>query len=206
VKISRIEVQKKNKDRCSIFIDGKFKFGLDKNLTVQYGLFEGAEISQEEINKILHQAEKTKIMNRAFKILHYRQRTVKEIRNRLVRIGFNDLIINEVIDELIADRTLDDERFARAFVNDHTNLKLKGNYFITRELTKKGITQETISRLLAGRDEEQLITEYIEKKARTLNVDEQKDRQKLVRRLLNRGFTPDLVYGIIKKKEEEMRS
>ena len=202
MKISKIKTQKKNSDRCSIFIDGKYKFGLTKELVVQYGLYEGAEITEQEINEILHKDEKGKIMNRAFKILHYRQRSVEELRNRLLKIGYEGLLVDEVITSLIADRTLDDERFARAFVNDHTAIKPKGNHYIINELTKKGIDKETIERLLDDRDEKQMIIEYIEKKARNLDIHDRKDRQKLLRRLLTRGFTAGLVYEIINAKNE----
>lgn len=198
MKISKIETQKKNSDRCSIFIDGKFKFGLTKELVIKYGLCEGAEITEQEINKILHSSEKIKIMNRAFKILRYRQRSVQELRSRLLSIGYDVPLVDDVIDALVIDNTLDDERFARAFVNDYTNLKPKGNRFIINELTKKGIAKETIVRLLDKRNEEQLIKEYIEKKAHNLDMHDRKDRQKLLRRLLNRGFTSNLVYDIIK--------
>jgi len=201
VKISKIEIQKKNSDRCSIFINGKFKFGLPKDLVIKYGLYEGDEITEQEINKILQSSEKLKIMSRACKILHYRQRSVQELRSRLLSIGYDVLLVDDVIDVLVTDNTLDDERFARAFVNDYTSLKPKGNRFIINELTKKGIDKETIVRLLDMRNEEQLIRAYIEKQARNLDVHDRKDRQKLLRRLLNRGFTSSLVYDIIDKRD-----
>ena len=200
MKISKIQTQKKNSDRCSIFIDGVFKFGLTKELVIQSGLYEGAEINEKEIEKILYQAETLKVMNRALKIMHYCQRSVKELRMRLLKIGFDETHVDDVIHELIADRTLDDERYARAFVHDYTSLKPKGNRFIINELSKKGIQREIIEKLLKDRDETQMITEYIEKKAGNLDIHDRKDRQKLLRRLLNRGFSSDLVYDIVRTK------
>jgi regulatory protein len=197
VKISKIEPQKKNKQRCSIFIDGEFRVGLTKEIVVRYNLHEGLEITDREFDEILHQAEKGKIANRAFKILHYRERSVDELRTRLIRIGFDDQLVDELVDELIADKTLDDERFANAFVNDYTNLKPKGNRFILSELNKKGIAKEIIARLLSTRDERTMIRQYVEKKASSLDIKNPKQRQRLVRRLLTRGFTPSIVYEII---------
>ncbi len=201
MKISKIEPQKKNKQRCSIFIDGEFRVGLTKEIVVRYNLHEGLEITDREFDEILHQAEKGKIANRAFKILRYRERSVDELRARLIRIGFDGQLVDELVNELIADKTLDDERFANAFVNDYTNLKPKGNRFILSELNKKGIAKEIIARLLSTRDERKMIRQYVEKKASSLNIKKTKERQKLVRRLLTRGFTPDIVYDIIKKEE-----
>ena len=200
MKISKIKTQKKNSNRCSVFIDGVFRFGLTKELVIQYGLYEGAEISENDIEKILNQAEKVKIMGRALKIMHYRQRSVKELRMRLLNIGYDEIHVDDVIRELIEDRTLDDERFARAFVHDYTSLKPKGNRYIINELIKKGISKEIIDRLLKDRDEKKMIIEYIEKKARNLNMQDRKDRQKILRRLLNRGFSSELVYDIVRTK------
>ena len=201
MKISKIEPQKKNKKRCSIYIDGEFKFGLTKELVLKYDLNEGDEITEEDIKNVLLEEEKHKIIQRAFKILHYRERSVRELRDRLMRIGFDNSLVDEVIAELIADKTLDDERFARAFVNDYTSLKPKGNRFILSELTRRGVAREIITNLLDTRDEGELIRNYIEKKASNLDMKNPKERQKLVRRLLTRGFTPDIVYDMIKKEE-----
>jgi len=201
VKISKIEPQKKNKKRCSIYIDGEFKFGLTKELVLKYDLNEGDEITEEDIKNVLLEEEKHKIIQRAFKILHYRERSVRELRDRLMRIGFDNSLVDEVIAELIADKTLDDERFARAFVNDYTSLKPKGNRFILSELTRRGVAREIITNLLDTRDEGELIRNYIEKKASDLDMKNPKERQKLVRRSLTRGFTPDIVYDMIKKEE-----
>lgn len=197
MKISRIEPQKKNKNRCSIYIDGEFRFGLTKDLVLKYDLQEGEEISDQEIQNILFQEEKVKIRNRAFKILHYRQRSVQELKNRLINIGFNQSLVDEVIDDFIADKTLDDERFARAFVSDYTKLKPKGNKFIYYELMKKGISKEIITRLISERNEKELVKMFVQKKLHNLNKSNPKERQKIIRRLLSHGFTPSVVYEII---------
>ena len=81
--------------------------------------------------------EKVKIRSRAYKILHYRERSIKELKHRLLHIGFDQLLVDEVIDDFVSDKTLDDERFARAFVSDYTKLKPKGNRFIYNELIKE---------------------------------------------------------------------
>jgi regulatory protein len=199
VKISKIEPQKKNKNRCSIYINGEFRFGLTKDLVLKYDLHEGYEITKSEIEDILLNEEKLKIKARAFRILNYRDRSVKELRIRLTVIGFDKLLVDEVIDDFVKDNTLDDERFARAFVSDYTKLYPKGNRFILSELTRRGVDREIITNLLDTRDEGELIRNYIEKKAGNLAIKNPKERQKLIRRLLTRGFTPSLVYEIIKE-------
>jgi regulatory protein len=197
VKISKIEPQKKNKKRCSIYIDGQFRFGLSKELVLKFDVKEDDEITETQINDILLQEEKGKIRNRAFKILRFRQRSITELRKRLISIGFDTPLVDDVIEELRADNTLNDEQFAQAFIGDYTSLKPKVNKFIVRELLKRGIAKDIILELIDNRDERTLIKCFIEKKLSHFDKTKPKERQKIIRRLLYHGFTPDIIYDVI---------
>ena len=197
MKISKVEPQKKNRNRCSIFIDGEYRFGLSKNLVLKYDLKEGDEIDEDLIKNVLQEAEKEQIKQRAYKILHYRERSAEELKGRLIKIGFDQNLVNDVIKDFIGDKTLDDERFAKALVHDYTHLKTKGNRFLIQELRKKGIIQEIIQAAIQGRDEKNLAKQFFEKKLSHLKKQDPKERQKIIRRLLSRGFTPTVVYEIL---------
>ncbi len=200
MKISKIEPQKRNKNRCSIYINGEFKFGLTKAIVLKYDLQEGNEISEEEISNIFRQEEKDKIRSRAFRILQYRERSIQELRKRLINIGFDPPLVEEIIEDFVNDNTLNDERFARAFVTDYTKLKPKGNRFIYNELIKRGISKEVITELLSKRDEKKLVENFARKKLKHLKKADYKDRQKMARRLLNHGFTASVVYEVLDEK------
>lgn len=206
MKISKIEPQKRNKSRCSIYIDGEFKFGLTKALVLKHGLQEGNEINEDEITNILLNEEKEKIRNRAFRILQYRERSVLELRRRLITIGFDPSLVEEIIEDLVNDDTLNDERFARAFVNDYTRLKPKGNRFVYNELIKRGISRDLANELLSKRDEKGLIRNFVRKKIKNFNIGSYKERQKIIRRLLNHGFTTSTVYEVLDEKTRPLSS
>jgi regulatory protein len=197
VKISKIEPQKKNKNRCSIYINGEFKFGLTKDLVLKYDLGEGDEITDDEIKNVLLEEEKQKIKQRAFRILHYRDRSAQELKKRLIRIGFDQSLVDQVIEDFVEDKTLDDERFIKAFINDYTKLKPKGNIFIIHELRKRGFSREMVIKMLNNRDEKSIIKSFIQKKLSHLDKNNPKVRQKIIRRLLSRGFTPNIVYDVL---------
>ena len=202
MKISKIEPQKKNKNRSSIYIDGEFAFGLSNEVLVKFDLHEGDQIDNELIQNVLLEREKQMIRTRAFRLLRYRSRSIQELKSRLLRIGFDHELIAGVIDELVQDKTLDDERFAQAYVADYTKLKPKGNIFIQRELAKMGVAEDVIERLVKKRDEKCIVEGFVQKKLSQLNVNDPKDRAKAIRRLLTRGFTPGVVYDVIKEYEE----
>lgn len=202
MKISKIEPQKKNKNRSSIYIDEKFAFGLSNEVLVKFDLHEGDEIDHDTAQNVLLEREKQMIRARAFRLLRYRSRSIQELRTRLSRIGFDEELVADVIEELIMDNTLDDEKFARSYIADYTTLKPKGNIFIRRELMKMGVANEIIERLVNKRDEKYLVECYVKRKLSDLNVENPKDRAKAIRRLLTRGFTPGIVYDVIGKHEE----
>ncbi len=200
MKISKITPQKRNKNRCSVYIDGQYRFGVTKDLVLKYDLKEDDEITEDEIQNVLLHDEKEKIRGRAYRLLSYRERSAREMRERLLRVGYDSALVEEVIHDLIADDTLNDERFASLFVKDYTHLTPKGNRFIVHELTKKGIARETIEKALKARDERDLMQQFIQKKLRGLDPKDFKDRQKIARRLLQRGFTPHIVYDALNQR------
>jgi len=202
LKISKIEVQKRNKKRSSIFVDGEFKFGLSNDIILKYDLKEGDEISESEINELLLAEEKERLKKRAFRFLRYRSRSVAEMRERLLRLGYEPEIVSDVIDELITEGTLNDRRFIQEFVSDYTNLKPKGNYFIIRELKKKGIAEDEIKEALNSRDEQKIVEDLLKTKMKDLDLKNPKERAKIIRRLLSRGFTPEVVYEVLNEQME----
>jgi len=202
VKISKIEPQKKNKKRSTIYINGSFAFGLSNEIILKFDLHEDDQIDDETIQNILLEQEKQKIRERALRILHYRKRSVQELKTRLTKVGFDNDLIQQVIEEFLRDSTLNDEDFAEAFVADYTNLKPKGNIFISRELAKRGIDQKVIKKVISIRDEKQMVMDFLQKKLAHFSAKNPKDRQKILRRLLSRGFTPGVVYDILNSDEE----
>jgi regulatory protein len=202
VKISKIEPQKKNKKRSTIYIDGNFAFGLSNEILLKSDLHEGDAIDEATIKNVLLEQEKQKIRERALRILRYRKRSVAELKTRLMKIGFDIELVQDVVEEFISDNTLNDIDFAEAFVADHTNLKPKGNIFISRELQKRGIPEEAIQNALRMRDENQIVKDLLQKKLSRFDLRNPKDRQKVLRRLLSRGFTPGIVYSILNSHEK----
>jgi regulatory protein len=202
VRISKIETQKRHKDRVSVFIDGEFRFGLSKVLALKHDLAEDREITEEEITTVLYQEEKEKIRERAFRLLGFRDRSVQEMRERLLRLGFDAARVEETIAELVADQNLDDRRFSRAFTDDYTNLKPKGNQYLRRELKHKPVADEIIEEVTAGRDEKAMIRRLLADKLRSLDRRDPKQRQKIVRYFAYRGFSLSAILDVLEGRDE----
>jgi regulatory protein len=202
VKISKITPQKKNKKRSTIYINGDYAFGLSNEILLKHNLHEGDEIEDTTIQNVLLEQEKQRIRERVLRLLHYGRRSIKELKNRLLAIGFEEKLVKGVLDEFVRDDTLNDENFAAAFVADYTNLKPKGNIFIRRELTNKGVSAEIIDKVICRRDEGEIVESLLQSKLARFDLGDTKDRQKVLRRLLSRGFTPSIVFEKIHDYEK----
>jgi regulatory protein len=169
-----------------------------------------------------------KLYNLALKFLSYRPRSEKEVYDYLIRKSSkqrhsgeprsagrlqnrfwssqNDDIkstIEKVVSKLKKYKFIDDEKFARMFVEDRLKFKPRSTRLIKLELKQKGIYQETIDNLQLTIDEVDLAKKLIEKKIRSRNKfgmtnDEVgMTNEKLGRYLLSKGFSWDVIRKVI---------
>ena len=85
-KITKIEQQKKKKNRVNIYIDGKFAAGLYKDTVIKYHLYENKQITPAEISSIKEFEEFIDAKEKVLNYISYRERSQKEIKNYLLNI------------------------------------------------------------------------------------------------------------------------
>lgn len=199
--------QRKNPERTSVYINGKFAFGVDKETLIRLKLYEAQEISKSELDKLVYEAEKQKAKEYALRLLNYRMRTEKEMIDRLKRKEFSNEIVSEVIKELKTIGLIDDKKFAQAFVSDRISLNLKGKRLIFTELVKRGVDQLEIKDALNSFNEskeQEACKRLIEKyQNRYLRLSEIKKKQRLYALLTRRGFSYPIIKNALKITEDE---
>ncbi len=85
MRITKIEGQKKHPSRKSIFIDGKFTFGVSDDVLLKFSLYVGKELEQSDTEKILHAENVETAKQKVIRFLSIRPRSKKEIRDYLFR-------------------------------------------------------------------------------------------------------------------------
>ncbi len=60
--ITSVEPQKKDKTRCSVFVDGRFYCGIKLEVAIKHHLKAGMTITREELDKIQLDTEKAEAM------------------------------------------------------------------------------------------------------------------------------------------------
>ncbi|MDD2822770.1 MAG: RecX family transcriptional regulator [Candidatus Daviesbacteria bacterium] len=211
--ITSVEPQKKNLKRFNIFLDGKFAFGADEDLIVDYRLVVGKIIQTEDLEKLLFEAEVGKLMEKMYNWFCFRQHSEKETRDYLKNLSFKRKLkdldeISEMVTSLLVERLkkkglINDLEFAKAWVDARRRSKQKGINAIKSELYQKGIDKEIIEEVIVQAsegDEENLAKIALEKKINSWkNLDEKKRKQKAFEYLMRKGFTYDISKEVIEK-------
>ena len=132
----------------------------------------------------------------AYRLLGRREYSVAELGQRL-RLKWPDAQsgqgfdpVAELLDALVAENLLSDERFAESFVRSHI-LRQHGPLKIRAALRAKGVADALIARELESHADTwtDLAAQWLERQhTGILDYD---SRGKFYRRLLNRGFTHD---------------
>ncbi|MFV8828158.1 recombination regulator RecX [Alkalihalobacterium sp. APHAB7] len=205
--ITKITTQKNNTERFNVFINQgageEYGFSVDQDVLISWQLKKGMEIDVEELEKILSQDKVKKAYNLALSYLSYRMRSEKEVVDYLKKKEYEEWEIHQVIGKLNEYNFLNDNDFAVAFVRTKKNTGVKGPKVIEQELLKKGVNKKLAEEAL---DEysyaEQLdhIMKWVEKQARkTLKESEQAYQQKIIRQLLSKGFSYEVIEEGIKE-------
>lgn len=190
-KITALKYQKKNPDRVSVYLDGRFAFGLPA--IVASRLKRGQALSDAEIEALQAEGEADKAYNSALNYLSYRPRSRYEIHTYLQKRGLPQEQIDGVADRLERAGLLDDEAFARFWVENRERFRPRGLRALRYELRIKGVSGEIIDRALDTVDPAESAYRSAEKKARRLrNLDRQTFYRKMIAFLSRRGFAYDV--------------
>jgi len=149
------------------------------------------------------------LLLKAERFCAYQERSRTEVEKKLRELKAKQEEISKIIASLEEDEYLNDERFAKVFVNGKFRIKRWGKNKIRAELRMKKIPDNFISNALDGiNDEEYLktIKHLAEKKRKEIkNPEFRIQNQKIGMFLLSRGFESNLIWKVL-KKDSSLRS
>ena len=196
----------KNKRRVNIFLDGEYSFSLDLDNFGQLGLKVGKELNQEEVSEIVKKSEFQKAFDKTLNFATRRLRSQKEIADYFRRKEIDISIHQIIIDRLKRLELLDDQKFAKWWVEQRLRFKNKSKKDITFELRQKGIDNQTIKNVLDDSeiDELKIAKELIKKKYYKWKKYDGGDKshekirnQKIAQYLSGKGFSWEIINSVI---------
>ena len=131
----------------------------------------------------------------------------QDLLTKMRQWGLNDQEQALVMERMVSERYVDDERYARAFVSDKVNFAKWGRRKVEQALWMKRIDSDTATRVLNEVDDQQYIDTLrplLRQKRRTTKAANERElNQKLMRFALSRGFTMDIIRQCMEVNDED---
>ncbi len=145
-----------------------------------------------------------KYLHKAQTICSKSEKCKSDIIKYLIKFDLSESDIDTIINELIAEKFIDDSRYAKFYVNDKLKFNKWGKIKIRYSLRQKQIDKHIINDVLQQIDDDvyiETLKTLIEQKSRSIKKsnDEIKKKSALLRFATSRGFEYGLIMNIINK-------
>lgn len=206
MKITSISQAIRNPDRVNVSVDGKYRFSLDIFQVGELGIRIGKEYTEEELTTLETESQFGKLYARALEYCLMRPHSGREIRDYLWRKTLQKKVRNKktgeistregaskqnaqrVFDRLVEKGYVNDESFARYWVENRNQAKGSSLRKLQNELRIKGVDSTIIDAVLtqsSRNDDDELQKVITKKRARYSDV------KKLTQYLMRQGFSYD---------------
>ncbi len=195
--ITALRVQKRNRNRVNVYLDGRFAFGLAAIEAARLRV--GQVLSDEDIARLRQRDTAERAAERALDLLSYRPRSEAEIRERLAE-RYDAETAGGVLERLRRSGLVDDREFARYWVQNRLQHNPRGAMALRQELYQKGVDESAIEEALAEYDEEEAAARAVERARRKLRgLAPDLFRRRLTDYLLRRGFPYGVVRAVVQQ-------
>lgn len=170
---------------------------------VKYKISLDLEIDNVLLKEIIKDSNTYDIKDKVFDLISRRLHTKRELKQKLLKKGFAENLIDEILDYLQDNGYIDEKQFANEYVNELIR-KRNSKFMIINKLKQKGINEEIIEEVLLNKFSDDLEIEngikLVQKKLRLLtNKTPLQKKQAIIQYLLNKGYNYDIVKVIIEK-------
>ena len=142
------------------------------------------------------------VLDKMAKYCAYQERCLKDVRDKLKTFEISEEEKTKILEYLLDNRFVNDERFAKSFVRGKINQSGWGVNKIRFHLVQKGIAKEVIDEALGQTDEEvyrQRLIDILQTKVKTVKADSEfEKKRKLAAYAMQKGFESALVWEILK--------
>jgi len=143
------------------------------------------------------------VLDKMAKYCAYQERCVKDVKDKLKTYDIPQASKDEILDYLLDNRFVNDERFARSFVRGKLNQSGWGVNKIRFHLMQKGIDKDVIDEAFGQTDEEvykQKLIDILKAKSKTVKAETDFERKrKLAAFAMQKGFEGALVWEVLKE-------
>lgn len=191
------EIVPVDKRRSKVILDDDFTLVLYRGELRRYSMEEGSEITREVYEEIIREILCKRARERVLFLLKSSDKTEQELRRKLKEGYYPQEAIDYAIDFLKKHRFINDEDYARRYVE--FNSRRKSERQIRFELQRKGLDKETVGDILKEQpvDEAAIVRDYIRKKRLFPEQMDAREKSKVMASLGRKGFSYEAVSRVL---------
>ncbi len=218
MRVTSITAQARNLDRVNISIDGKFRFSLDIYQVADLGVRVGKEYTEQELAELEGESTYGKLYAKVLEYTMLRPHSSREMRDYLwrktratkyksrtgelkERAGVSNEVADRVFDRLVEKGYIDDEQFARWWVENRNLRKGTSRRKLQAELAAKGVPSTITTMMLEAseRTDKSELQKIVAKKRAKYP-----DEQKLMQYLARQGFSYDAIKSVLSSDDQSL--
>lgn len=197
------EIEKLSSGRYRVTLDDGLQFPLYGKELGQYGIEADAVLPEETYLQIVLELLPTRAKKKALHLLERMDRTEQQLRTKLTEGGYPPEIVEQTLEYVKGFRYIDDVRYARTYMEYRKASRSLRQ--MERELYQKGISRADVQKALEemeAPDEEQQIRQWVVKKRFDAETADRKERDRLIRFLLRRGYGMAAIQRTLRGSDE----
>ncbi|RYX79184.1 hypothetical protein EON76_00475 [bacterium] len=217
MKITAITAQQKDKNRVNVMVDGKYRFSLDIFQYADLGIRVGKEYTDEELVELETESQFGKMYARALEYCLMRPHSAREVRDYLFRKTREQRVRNRKTGEIVTKPGvavhITERVFGRLVEKGYINDENFARYWVENRNMTKGVSARKLQAELQSKGVDRTIIEnYIGQSERTDGTEIQKiiakkqarypDTQKFMQYLARQGFSYDDIKAALNAANE----
>ena len=183
---------------------------LYEDVILKYNLLYKKDIDSDLLLEIDEENKKASIYDTALKYISIRMRSIKEMREYLIKKEYDNKDIEDTINKLIYQGLLNDKAFCKSYVNDKIHLTNNGIEKIRNDLERLGVEDSFIDDVIKNIDKDVMtekLNKIIEKEIRlNSKLPIGKMKNKIISRCISLGYRLEDVNDILDNYSLESNS
>lgn len=189
--------------RYKLFFDDE-EYILYEDIILKYNILLREDLTKKDFENFLLDNCYYEAYYKALKYIEIKLRTKKEVIKYLEKNDFSKEVIKDVVSHLDKDGFLNQEIYAKAYVNDQIVLKMNGPLKIENDLISLGISKDIARETLKEFDDslvEEKLNKLIDKVIKSnKNKSSYYIKNKIVVQLVNLGYRKEDILNVLNEK------
>ena len=196
-------------EKIHLSLDGEYIATVNADYWFTCGIKSGSEVTPEQLEELLTESARRKMMNKALDLLSMRDYSRRELSDKLVTkawekkeqkdmdLGSLKQEASDICDRLEELGLLNEERFARSYVDELIRRKHLSKSGLKTALIQKGVPRDIIETVLEEVDVDPVeqIRELLATKFKNRDLSDEKQKTRTVNALLRLGYRYNEIHA-----------